>query len=351
MGALSGFESFKVIARINLQVGLINVPMNVAGVYWGGLLGAVLATLLSLCLTWFLSHLAVRKECSRAGISFAYRGCWQENEILWRFSLPAVLAGLMVSPVTWLGSALLVNQPGGYAEMGLYNAILRIKQVPEAILGYLIRPLLPILSEQLGRGAGGEYARTLRYAYGISILVMVPVSALQIAVPGLTVLPYGSQYAGNGGTVRLLMVQAMLVGLFSPMEQILASMNKMWFGFLVNILWAAAYLGLCFWFVPQAASKGLALSFSGSYLLTGALVLVYLFLTRPAVLREVHMLRLALSTVLLCGCSALLARYCGPIAAGVCALAGSAVYLLTVFRLSLGRTMNIHSRGNTRDLK
>jgi O-antigen/teichoic acid export membrane protein len=333
IGALSGFECFKVIARINLIAGLVNVPMNLAGVYWDGLRGAVWAALLNLGLTWFLSHLAVRKECSRAGISFAYRGCWHENEILWRFSLPAVLAGVMVSPVIWLGCAVLVNQPGGYAEMGLYNAILRIKQVPEMILAYLMAPLLPVLSEQLGRNAGGEYARTLRYAFTISILVMVPISALQIAVPGLTLLPYGSQFRGHTGAVRWLMVHGLIIGLFSPVGVILSSMNKMWLGLLSNLLWAGAYLSLCFWFVPHAAAKGLAVALSGSHFAMAAMLLLYLLLACPAALRDVHLLRLSLLTALLWGGCVLLARCCNPITAGLGALSASAVYLAAVIGL------------------
>ena len=331
MGALCGFESFKAVARINLQVGLINVPMNVAGVYWGGLRGAVWATLLNLCLTWFLSHKTVGKECSRAGISFAYRGCWEENQILWRFSLPAVLAGVMVSPVTWLGGAVLVNQHGGYAEMGVYNAILRIKQVPEMILGYMVAPLLPILSEQLGRNAVGEYARTLRYAYAICMLVMVPVSALQIASPGLTLLPYGRQFTGHAATVQWLMIHGVLLGLTAPLAQVLASMNKMWLGLLCNLLWAGAYTGLALWLVPQAAASGLAIAFTGAHLLMCLLFTVYLSCSAPEALKEVPLLKMMVSTTVLCVGCLLLHEYCKPATAVVMALAGSGACLLVLF--------------------
>lgn len=337
MGALSGFESFKVIARINLVAGMINIPVTLAGVYWDGLRGAVCATLLNLGLTWFLSHLAVRKECSRAGVPFAYRACWQEHEILWRFSLPAVLAGLMTTPVTWLAGTMLVRQPGGYAEMGLYNAILRIKQVPEMILGYVMAPLLPVLSEQLGRDARAEYARTMRYAFTVSILVMVPISALQIAVPNLTLLPYGSQFLGHTGAVQWLMVHSLIIGLFSPIAQTLPSMNRMWFGFLSNLVWAAAYLGLASWFVPHAAAKGLAIALSGSHCATCLLVCVYLLAVSPAALRQVRLVRMSLLTALLwIGCT-LLSRHCQPVVAGLGALAGSAAYLAAVLRFGARR--------------
>ncbi|MDT9702507.1 hypothetical protein, partial [Streptomyces sp. P17] len=45
----------------------------------------------------------------------------KEFQVLWKFSLPAILAGVMIAPVIWLCNYLLVNQPNGYYEMASFD--------------------------------------------------------------------------------------------------------------------------------------------------------------------------------------------------------------------------------------
>ena len=109
-GALSGFEAFRTIARVNLFVGLISFPLLVAGAYFGGLTGVVWALAINLGVNWVLNHLALRRESRRYGVPFTLRGCGSEWPVLWRFSLPTALTFALPGPVNWLGAALLVNR-------------------------------------------------------------------------------------------------------------------------------------------------------------------------------------------------------------------------------------------------
>lgn len=93
-GALAGLEAFKAIARVGLVRGLLSFPVVIAGVWFFGLTGAVTATVLSGAAGWWLSQVALRRECARAGIRISHRGTQRNLPILWRFSLPANLEGL-----------------------------------------------------------------------------------------------------------------------------------------------------------------------------------------------------------------------------------------------------------------
>src|SRR4030042_6487164 len=145
-GALSGFEAFKTIAHVNLFVGLISFPILVLGAYFGGLTGAVWALAINLGFNWLLHHLALRKEARRYHVLFAFGDCRRELPVLWRFSLPAVLAGSMVGRIDWICSALLVNQPDGYGEMGIYNAANQWYVMLMFLPGLLGQVVLPVLS-------------------------------------------------------------------------------------------------------------------------------------------------------------------------------------------------------------
>jgi len=92
-GALSGFEAFKTVASVNLTVGVISFPVLFGGAYFGGLVGAVWALAAILGVQWLLNHLALRREAQRCGVPLTFGDCGREWPILWKFSLPAVLAG------------------------------------------------------------------------------------------------------------------------------------------------------------------------------------------------------------------------------------------------------------------
>jgi len=119
---LAGFEAFKTIARLNVAVGLLNLPILVAGAWFGGLEGAVWGMAAISAARWALSHIALRREAGAAAIPFGLAGWRSEWRTLWKFSLPSALGGFTHATATWGCSTLLVNQPRGYAEMGVFNA-------------------------------------------------------------------------------------------------------------------------------------------------------------------------------------------------------------------------------------
>ena len=175
MGALSGFEAFKKIAQINLIAGLLTFPFMVIGAWKWGVTGAVWGLIGSQLANCVMSFFAVRVEAARYQIPLRYAGCFSDLRLFWSFSLPSVLTGVLNSVVSWGASALVVNQMGGYGDMGIYNAAMRIKQIPDAVLGMLVAPIIPMLSEAFGKSDHNSYQKTLRMYLLMSTLVIVPV--------------------------------------------------------------------------------------------------------------------------------------------------------------------------------
>jgi O-antigen/teichoic acid export membrane protein len=276
-GALSGFEAFKTIARVNLLAGLLAFPMTLIGAWWGGVTGSVWALVVNMAVNCLLNFCALRVEAAKAGVPLSYRNCLNEWPILWRFSLPAVFGGAIAGPVAWGVSALLVNQPDGYALMGVYNAVLRIRMVPEMIVNMLLAPMLPMLSEKFGNKDTRAYRKTAYSAFMLSLLITAPFGLLQVAMPALTLLPYGPSYAGNDTVVRWLMFDLVLIGLSTPTTQILSSTNRMWFGFACSLGWALLYGILGVILVPRFGATGLAAASPISHFLAAAVALWYLY--------------------------------------------------------------------------
>ena len=197
IGVLSGFEAFKTVAKISMASGLITFPLMVGGVYLAGLTGAVWGMIFASMVNWFLNHIAIRKECAKSGVPYSYEGCWIEKGILWKFALPAVISSMFSAPTEWVLNAMLVNQPGGYGQMGIFNAAkqwhILILYLPNMLSGIT----LPILSNLLGENESEKYKKMLILnSFGllaIALAVALPVSLLsQTIMSG-----YGKEFAGE----------------------------------------------------------------------------------------------------------------------------------------------------------
>jgi len=267
-GALAGFEAFKTIAKVNLGVGLASFPLLVGGAYWGGLHGAVWALLLNMAVNWLLNHLALRKEAVRFGVPFAFRGCTCEWPILWKFSLPAALGGFMVSPVLWGCNALLVNQPGGYGQMGIFDAANQWRMAVLFIPSMVGKIALPMLSNLNGLDDQVRYWKMLKYNIilngGVGLAIALPIALL---APWI-MQSYGEGFEEGCWVLVCLVFSAALIAINSVVGQAIASKSKMWVGLLLNLLWGITMVGIAYMFIQKGlGALGLALAYLIAYAL------------------------------------------------------------------------------------
>lgn len=258
-GALSGFEAFRVIARVNFLVGIISFPLLLMGTYYGGLTGAVWALALNLMINWLLNNIALRKEAARHNIPLTISKCLEEWPVLWRFSVPAALSGIMVGPVKWVCGAFLVNQAGGYGEMGIFNAA---NQWSVAILflpGLLAQVVLPLLSNLTGAGSVKQYARVfwvnIYLNGGITAIIVAPIIILAPQIMSA----YGPEFEQGANVLRLVALSAILVAVNGVVGSSIASKGTMWAGLAFNGMWALVLVGTTVFFVKMGlGAMGLA---------------------------------------------------------------------------------------------
>jgi len=265
-GALSGFEAFKTIATRNLIAGLFSFPIMITGVLLAGLRGAVWATVVSCAVNWFICHWAVRKEARRFNVPLSFSGCLQELPLLWRFSLPAVISGMVVTPVNWACNALLVNQPNGYEEMGMFSAANQWYAMLLFLPGLLGGVVLPVLSERLGQKDTKQSVKTMVLAIKVNALLVLPIVLFaSIASPYIMNL-YGNSFKSGWPTLVVVLLTAAVIAAQDPVGQIIAASGRMWIGFAMNFGWAFAFVILTYVLVKMG-SIGLASAQLGAYLL------------------------------------------------------------------------------------
>jgi O-antigen/teichoic acid export membrane protein len=265
-GALSGFEAFKTTARVNVLAGLASFPLMVGGVLLAGLRGAVWGLVASMGVNWILNHFALRVEARKARVPFTLKGCAREGNVLLSFSLPAVLSGAMVGPVGWACSAMLVNRPNGYAEMGVFNAANQAYNAMLFLPGILGQVVLPILSERLGDKDRHRSGRLLTFSIKLNGAVVLPLMLVGCAISPFIMRLYGATFTSAWPTLIVALLTAGLLAVQLPVGQVIAASGKMWTGFIMNMGWGLAFMLITYVLIGRGAF-GLSLARACAYLL------------------------------------------------------------------------------------
>jgi O-antigen/teichoic acid export membrane protein len=265
VGALSGFEAFRKIAIINVIIGFSLVAVTAIGLYFYGLNGLLAAYVLVMWTGVFLNRIALHYEYQRFGIHWSMKSWKKELPILWQFSMPAILAGLIVSLATWIVYTMLINQPGGFAEMGIFNAANQWRTFLLFLPMIIGQVSLPILSERCGNVGYRAMAQMLKSLILITLIVLIPFTIFVCLFSPFIMHLYGPDFTNGWPVLILVAFTAVLLGLSLPIGNIIAASGRMWVGFLMNTGWAIILI-VSAGILLQWGALGLAAAFLIAYL-------------------------------------------------------------------------------------
>jgi len=275
---LAGFEAFRDLATVNFARGLVTLPSVVLGAIYFGVPGAMWGLVVSAAIGWVVGETVLRRVLSQAGVPLHLEGSWRESEILWSFSVPSFLGSVIVVPLMWAANALLAGQPGGYRELGVFNAANQWRNAITLVPAILTQPALPILSSLRGMGDRASFRRvlhgTLLWVFAISFAAALAVIAASRWILGA----YGPEFRNGVVTLCLLAAAGAVSATAATIGQAIAGLGRMWGGFWLNLVWAIAFLGIALWLVPRYGAIGLAWATLSSYCLHA--VNTYLFSQR-----------------------------------------------------------------------
>jgi len=233
-GVLVGFEAFKTIAYTILFRGLASFPLVVAGVLLAGLPGAIWSFVLTGGVALAVNQVFLKRECEQHGVYFSYRGIFSERRMLWDFSFPAFLSAALVGPVSWGVNAMLVYQPGGYAELGIFSAANSWQRLFTFIPGLVGQVTVPMLSSLQGSGNPADSKKVLRAAILTAVLVAVPVLSALLVFGGSIMSFYGPGFSSRGAVLQLTALTGVLIAAAMPVGDLIAASGRMWVGAAMN---------------------------------------------------------------------------------------------------------------------
>lgn len=252
-GILAGLEAFKSIAQINVIVGLLSLPGIVMGAYFYGLIGAICAVGISLCVNAFLNHQSIRIECRRRNLNPDFKGCMSEWKLITKYSVPAALTSIMMGPTNWICASFLVNHPGGYDQMGVLSAANQLSTVVLFLPGMLGQALMPLLSEQLGDNNKTKSRRLLMAAIKLNLLIVIPPITLGIMLSRFVMGIYGKGFVDGWSTLAIVLLTSGLMAFRDPAKQSMAASGFMWVDFVMNSVWACICIVLSTMLVAYGA--------------------------------------------------------------------------------------------------
>jgi O-antigen/teichoic acid export membrane protein len=252
IGALSGFEAFRDIARLNLISGVILLVLRTTGTVAWGLEGAVYGMVLAQAAIWWVNSLTLRRVAARGGITLKFGGWWEELPVLWKFSIPSVLGAIIGPPATWICNAMLVNQPNGYADMGILNATNQWFYLILFVPNLMGQASLPVLFDRISRGNYRESGDIFRTLLKINAIVILPVLVAGLFSPFIMGL-YGSGFVSGWPTMLVCLLTAGVMAVQMPAGYMLVAKGKMWVAFAMNTAWGVAFIALSLWLVPMGS--------------------------------------------------------------------------------------------------
>jgi len=264
---LSGFESFRKLAWINVIQGVSATILIVPLVWKFGVMGAVYAFTLQAIIGTLLLGWGAWEECRRFDILPSFgRQSWDEWPVIWHFAIPTLSSGLLLAPVTWVTNVILVNRPDGYGELGLFNAANQWRQVILFVPNLLMSSILPILAETHGRSEKDDFQRTVSLNIRATWVLALPPAVLLITLGQPLTAIFGRQFHGAASVLAILMTATFLNVVNSVLGIALAGAGKMWMGMWMNLAWAAVLVICASFLVPSHAAMGLAWAYLLAYL-------------------------------------------------------------------------------------
>jgi len=267
-GVLNGFEDFKSIGIITIKQSIFQGVIIIFGAYFYGLNGVIVCLGFSSIYLFLLFRYSIYKKLS--GIKFDFSSKLFDSEmkdIFLKFTLPAVLAGLVSLPVYWWTKTVLIKQ-SNFGEMAIFDVSEQWNIIFQFIPGSISAIMLPMLTNILIEGTNTQYKKLIKFNLILNVGITLILAIFAIPLSPLILGLYGKTFT-NFLPLQIMIFVAVLQVANSVLGQVIASKGRMWLGFTVNLIWGFWLIIFTLIFVVHfgMGSLGLAYAMLASYFL------------------------------------------------------------------------------------
>lgn len=238
MGAISGFENFKEIAKLSSIQAILVLILSIPLVYYFGVHGAIIALIISNAIVYIISEIVLKKEFITYNLDIHYFdiSSFKEIPIIWKFAMPNLVGALFIVPATWISNTILVHENNGYSELGLFNAANQWRQLIAFLPQILTVITLPILSETYGRENKNDNHQAFKINLRLTWSYALPMTIFVILFRNPISYLFGSQFTGMTEMMILLMIASFINILSSVISTTMLSSGNVWTLAIFNLL-------------------------------------------------------------------------------------------------------------------
>ena len=276
-GILNGLQEFKIASINNMIAGVLSSILLIISSVYGGLDALVIAFGLNFVIIFILNYFSIRKRFySEFTISILSKENFRELDVLWRFSLPAILAGLIVGPVIWICNYFLVNQNNGYVEIANFDIANQWRNTVLFVPAALSQIVLPLLTSFVGDK--DAYKKMFYKNLKINFYVGFSFVIILVLLTPVIIWFYGSKYDNAYYPMIIMFVTTGFISVNNVIGQAIASQDKMWLGFFVNLMWAIVLLLSAYLLIVKypLGALGISLAYLISYIFHTIIQFVYI---------------------------------------------------------------------------
>jgi O-antigen/teichoic acid export membrane protein len=251
LGIMSGFQDFKGQATATFIVGVLSIPAYIIGTNLGNLHGAVLGLLVVTAINVLINSIFIFQNTRKFGIRYSFWNAYKELPILWKFSFPTMLCGIIYSGTFWICQMMLRATPNGDAELGIFFAGLSIWSILMFAPMKLRDVILPMLSEFHGMNNHKKFRKTATLHFLVNLfiicIIIIPVAVFSKQIMVL----FGNDFVNGHGTLLLLCLFAILYIIGNNVDQIFLSQGKAWICFAYSVLGNLISFFVCYYLVTK----------------------------------------------------------------------------------------------------
>jgi len=240
-GIIIGFEKFFLIFKQNLISAIFLLIFSALCGYLFKVNGALLGLLVYLFMSLMIGIFYLKQIFKEYGFKFYLTNLKQEIPILWKFSLPSSLGGIVYTPVLWIANTILVNSQAGYSAMAGLDIIKQWYAAALFIPAITSRVILPMLSN-LSNNESRKYNKVLGYSFLVNVGSATAVAMVLYFISDIILSFYGDAFLEFRTAFCLMMIVAIVFVANGIVGQIILSKNYAWWGFIFNLIWATIFI-------------------------------------------------------------------------------------------------------------
>ncbi|MDP1537835.1 MAG: oligosaccharide flippase family protein [Burkholderiales bacterium] len=282
-GALQGFGAFRELSRAGVLTGLGHIAFTIIGAWLGQLTGALLGFVLASAFRTAVFAYVLKTVRRSHGVPESSAVDHNEFRLLWRFALPAGLAGFVTMPCLWLVMVLVARLPDGLGLVAILSVAHQVRLAALQLPSLLNAVSFSVLSRLKGLDETLGFRRVFWSNLAMNVVFSTLVVALLILAADPVMRIYGREFAGGRWVLVLLLVSVLIEMLAMTFYQLIQSAGRMWQSlFLIGIPRDFLYLLLASQLLPTFGLIGAGYAYLAAW--TFALLAILVTIRRSGLL-------------------------------------------------------------------